>query len=236
MSTTPPEGGAPIPEGHRPGDYVPFKDRDPADPSHIAGQWADQGQAAQASGQQAGRRLTADEQYRAIYGYDAPLRVEYASWLRRVLGYLVDGLFSLAASIPLVVGYVMLMDELDLRTDPVTGETVAGPNSDVSTATLGILVLGSVLVLGFTLWNSVFRQGRTGYSLGKAAVGIRLVKESTGRPMGAGLCFVRQLAHYVDSLVCYLGWLWPLWDPKRQTLGDKIMGTVVVVQPEDRAT
>jgi hypothetical protein len=31
------------------------------------------------------------------------------------------------------------------------------------------------------------------------------------------MCFVRQLAHYVDSLLCYLGWLWPIWDAKRQT-------------------
>ena len=52
--------------------------------------------------------------------------------------------------------------------------------------------------------------------------------------MGAGLCFVRQLAHIVDSLVCYLGWLWPLWDSRRQTLADKIMATVVVVQPQER--
>ena len=66
-------------------------------------------------------------------------------------------------------------------------------------------------------------------------MGIRLVKVSTGQPMGAGLCFVRQLAHYVDSLVCYLGWLWPLWDSRNQTLADKIMNTVVIIQPDDSA-
>lgn len=233
MSTTPPEDGAPVPAGYRPGDYVPFNDRDPANPSAIAGQWADPARQAQQGG---GQKLTAEEQYRAIYGYDAPDRVTYASWGRRVLAYLVDGLFSLAASIPLIVGYVMLMDELDLRTDPISGETVTGPQSDVSSATAGILVLGALIAFGFWLYNTVIRQGRTGYSLGKAALGIRLLRHSTGRPMGAGLCFVRQLAHYVDSLVCYLGWFWPLWDPKRQTLGDKIMGTVVVLQPEDQAT
>jgi hypothetical protein len=53
--------------------------------------------------------------------------------------------------------------------------------------------------------------------------------------MGGGMCFFRQLAHYVDSLACYLGWLWPLWDARHQTLADKIMGTVVVIQPADSA-
>ncbi len=38
------------------------------------------------------------------------------------------------------------------------------------------------------------------------------------------------LAHFLDSLACYVGWLWPLWDPKRQTFADKIMSTVVVEQ------
>ena len=27
---------------------------------------------------------------------------------------------------------------------------------------------------------------------------------------------------------CYFGWLFPLWDAKRQTFADKIIGTVVV--------
>ena len=39
---------------------------------------------------------------------------------------------------------------------------------------------------------------------------------------------MRCLAHFVDSIACYVGWLWPLWDAKKQTFADKIMGTVVV--------
>ena len=76
----------------------------------------------------------------------------------------------------------------------------------------------------------VFRQGRTGWSSGKQALGIRLVAEDSGEPMGAGMCFVRQVVHVVDALACYLGYLWPLWDAKRQTFADKIMSTVVVQQ------
>jgi uncharacterized RDD family membrane protein YckC len=229
MSTPPPEDSAPVPPGYQPGEYVPFNDRDPSNPSSIAGQWADPARAAQ----EGGLKLTAEEQYRAIYGYDAPTRVVYASWGRRVLGYLVDAFFSTVVSIPLIIGYVMLVRGLELRTDPVTGQTVTGPGSEVSDTTVVFLVIGSALVIAFFLWNSVVRQGRTGYTLGKTVVGIRLVKHATGEPLGAGLCFVRQLAHYVDSLVCYLGWFWPLWDAKRQTLADKIMSSVVVVQRQE---
>ena len=50
----------------------------------------------------------------------------------------------------------------------------------------------------------------------------------TGQPIGGGMSFVRQLLHIVDGLPCYIGYLWPLWDDKRQTFSDKIMTTVVV--------
>lgn len=233
MSTPPPEQGPPIPPGYKPGDYIPFADRDPANPSAIAGQWADPARQAQTSTQVAGRKLTEEERYRAIYGYDAPTRVIYASWGRRVLATLVDGLFTLVAGIPFIFGNVMAYDELDFRTDPVTGEVVETPQSDLSDATVGLLLAGVLIVFAFSVYNQVIRQGRTGYTLGKAALGIRLVKASTDRPMGMVMCFVRQLAHYVDSLICYLGWLWPLWDSRNQTIADKIMGTVVVIQNPD---
>ena len=61
---------------------------------------------------------------------------------------------------------------------------------------------------------------------------MKLIGEQTGQPIGAGMSFVRQLAHIVDSLLCYLGYLWPLWDRKRQTFSDKIMSTVVINQPQ----
>ena len=241
MSSTPPaapepdqQAGPPIPPGYKPGDYVPFADRDPSNPSSIAGQWADPARQAQMHGQQAGRALTPQEQYRAIYGYDAPERVEFASWGRRVLGYLVDSFLSAVASIPLFVGYVMFVQDnpdADRRQRrPGRRRHHQRERRHRRDARPRRRHLPGLLHL-----QHVIRQGRTGYSLGKTAVGIRLVKVSTGQPMGAGLCFVRQLAHYVDSLVCYLGWLWPLWDSRNQTLADKIMNTVVVIQPDESA-
>ena len=117
MSTTQAEQGPPIPPGYKPGDYVPFADRDPSNPSSIAGEWADPARQAQMHGQVAGRALTPQEQYRAIYGDDAPERIEFASWGRRVLGYLVDTFLLVVASIPFYLGFLALDDELEYETD-----------------------------------------------------------------------------------------------------------------------
>ena len=50
----------------------------------------------------------------------------------------------------------------------------------------------------------------------------------TGEPLGVWMAFVRDVAHYVDGFVLYLGYLWPLWDGKRQTFSDKLTKSVVV--------
>jgi uncharacterized RDD family membrane protein YckC len=71
-------------------------------------------------------------------------------------------------------------------------------------------------------------NGATGQSPGKRVAGIRLIRESDAGLIGGGLGMVRELLHILDTLALLLGWLWPLWDKKRQTFADKIMGTVVV--------
>jgi hypothetical protein len=54
-----------------------------------------------------------------------------------------------------------------------------------------------------------------------------LVAEATGQPIGTGKAFLRDVCHILDTLACYVGWLFPIWDAKRQTLADKLMTTVV---------
>ena len=49
-----------------------------------------------------------------------------------------------------------------------------------------------------------------------------------GQPIGGGMAFVRDLAHTVDGLICYVGYLMPLWDARRQTVADKMLNTVVL--------
>jgi uncharacterized RDD family membrane protein YckC len=93
---------------------------------------------------------------------------------------------------------------------------------------LGVLVILWLASLGWTIYNRWIQAGKTGQSLGKKVLNIRLVGENTGQPIGAAMAFARDLCHFVDSIICYIGYLFPLWDAKRQTLADKIVHTVVV--------
>ncbi|HXZ64246.1 MAG TPA: RDD family protein [Streptosporangiaceae bacterium] len=82
--------------------------------------------------------------------------------------------------------------------------------------------------LGWTIYNRWYQGGTTGQSLGKKVLNIRLVSEETGQPIGMLMAFVRDICHIVDAIICYVGFLFPLWDAKRQTLADKIVRTVVI--------
>jgi uncharacterized RDD family membrane protein YckC len=86
----------------------------------------------------------------------------------------------------------------------------------------------SLAGLGWTIWNRWIRAGQTGQSVGKSALNTRLIDERTGQPIGGWMAFVRDIVHFVDGIICYVGFLFPLWDSKRQTIADKILHTVVV--------
>lgn len=91
-----------------------------------------------------------------------------------------------------------------------------------------LMLLGVLIALGSGLYL-VFLEGTTGQSIGKRKANIRLISEQTRQPIGFGPAVLRKVCHVVDSAICYVGWFWPLWDDKQQTLADKIVGTVVVV-------
>ncbi len=67
-----------------------------------------------------------------------------------------------------------------------------------------------------------------GQSLGKMAVGIKIVK-TDGTPVGLGTAFLREiLGKLVSAIVIYIGFIWLLFDDKRQGWHDKIASTYVV--------
>ena len=166
-------------------------------------------------------------------GYGAPAPAgAYANWFQRVGAYLIDGLLLLAAAIPMIIGFAII----GATTDPVTYDydsqgnlVTSGSGSGPNPIAWVFVVLGVVLYAVIIIWNRYLKQGKTGYTVGKGVLGIKLIRESDGQPIGAGMAFVRDLCHILDGF-CYIGYLWPLWDAKRQTFADKILSTIVIEQ------
>ncbi|WP_280226704.1 protein kinase domain-containing protein [Nocardia cyriacigeorgica] len=141
--------------------------------------------------------------------------VRFATWAQRVGAALLDGL---PAGLLAGLGFGL-----------ARASSGAHSSGGSSGGGLVVMMLCYAGLIAYVIWNVGFRQGRSGQTWGKTVVGISVVAAQTGRPLGVGRSIGRQLAHFADALPCYLGFLFPLWDAKAQTLADKIAGSVVVV-------
>jgi uncharacterized RDD family membrane protein YckC len=84
---------------------------------------------------------------------------------------------------------------------------------------LGGAGAGLGIVVSFAYYT--YFHGRTGQTPGDAALGIKVLDIETREVIGYQRAFVRCLVSIVSGLVLVLGYLWMLWDARKQTWHDK---------------
>jgi uncharacterized RDD family membrane protein YckC len=156
-----------------------------------------------------------------------PPRADYAEWTTRVRARMIDKAPTYLGLIIFSGGYAILIVQLvvsDTSTSGIEGAAVA------MIIGLGVMVAS----LGWIAYNRWITGGKTGQSVGKRATKIRLVGKETNAPIGARNACIRDLVHILDALTL-VGYLWPLWDEKRQTFADQIMKTIVINEDDQSA-
>ncbi|RAG81724.1 RDD family protein [Streptacidiphilus pinicola] len=139
----------------------------------------------------------------------------YAGWGARVVARIIDSL--IIGLIPYII--VMVAAWPSTTVDPNTGLAVPGSMAGLQ---LGMFLVNVLVLVGIGVM-----KGTMGQSIGQKAVNIRMVREADGQSLPVGSAIVREVAHVLDGICC-VGYLWPLWDAKKQTFADKIMNSVVV--------
>ncbi|MEZ0053430.1 Mce-associated membrane protein [Mycobacterium sp. MAA66] len=134
---------------------------------------------------------------------DASATTELASWRARV------GAFALDLLLVVAVGTVLLL----------TVAQYDGPWWGYAS-----VVAAVVVVVGVNRW---WLAAQTGWTLGRAVFAIRVERADDGADTGLGRLVLRDLAHLLDTLGLFVGWLWPLWDRRRRTFADILCGTEV---------
>ena len=132
---------------------------------------------------------------------------DYASWGRRAVALLLDGL---------IVAVVVF----------VAAIISAATGSDA------LFVLTVILLIGFPIFYYVYFVGNErGQTYGRRALGIQVRSAETGGTVGYGRAFGRYLITQVFGifvLPLLVDYLWPLWDSRNQTLHDKVASTIVI--------
>jgi uncharacterized RDD family membrane protein YckC len=160
--------------------------------------------------------------------------VELASFGPRLGGFLLDGLISALLLVPVAIAVIALLAAGPKQTATCTdrfGDDYPCKLPGVGPILLSILIGLLALVAWVWLYQGVY-GGKRGATPGKRIVGLRLVDASTGQPIGAWKAIGRYLfASFISGQICYLGYLWVLWDRDRQTWHDKVVSSYVVRSP-----
>jgi uncharacterized RDD family membrane protein YckC len=153
--------------------------------------------------------------------------VTCAPWPRRAGAAVIDLLPMLGLAL-LALGLMWLTRIRACDGDTSALDLAAQCGSMVSVAGVVAFVAAWLGVVGYAVWNFGYRQGRGGATLGKSATGLSVVGSESGQPIGFGWALLRLSAQLLNLLSLGLGFLWPLWDSRRQTFADKLVATVCV--------
>ncbi|OGG02571.1 hypothetical protein A2Z33_02160 [Candidatus Gottesmanbacteria bacterium RBG_16_52_11] len=143
---------------------------------------------------------------------------DYAGFTPRFFASMIDGfivavIYGLVSTIP---SFLLSM--------------VTGTSQDPGLALVSAIAGMALWVLGmagvYAYW--IYFTGKSGQTVGKKLLNIRVVDAATGRPPTYTHAFLREVIGKLLSSFLLLGYLWMLWDQRKQTWHDKIAGTVVV--------
>jgi uncharacterized RDD family membrane protein YckC len=151
----------------------------------------------------------------------------YATWGIRLGGYLID--FVIFAVVLVILALVFRHSHsLDVHLMAKKG---ARRRSFSAVPFLITAVL-------YVAYGTILCGSARGQTVGMMAVGVRAVRDQTFEVLGYGRALGRALVEGVFRLLSlftvFLGLIWlldmlfPLWDSKRQTLHDKVAGSVVL--------
>lgn len=141
----------------------------------------------------------------APVGATGPGGRQLAGFGSRFIAFLIDSLIGSVFTLP---GYLLVQSDSG-----------------------GVAFLGGLLTIaGAVVYIVLYcKKVAAGHSWGQQVAKVQVVSTTTGSLLTPMQVFVRQLCKILSSFFCYLGFLWMIWDPKKQTWHDKIVATQVVV-------
>lgn len=161
-------------------------------------------------------------------GYQPPTPAyPYASWISRVFASILDGfVVPLPGVILAIIGAVIAFSGSGSEVTTYDDGSVSAEGGNP--VGVIVMVVGILAIFLIEVWNLVFRQGNTGQTLGKKWLGISVIRESDGVPLGPVMALLRWIMMAILGGACFLNYLWPLWDSKHQCWHDMVVRSVVV--------
>ena len=147
----------------------------------------------------------------------------YAGFWPRFGAYFIDGIVA-----GIIVKISMTVTMLPMTYYLSQGYMSGNPQLGAIPPSLPMaLFLGISLSVALQALYYILMWGYRGATLGKMALKIKIVS-TDGSPISYGAAFLRYIGTIISGIPFSLGYLWMLWDDKKQTWHDKIASTCVV--------
>lgn len=155
----------------------------------------------------------------------------FALWGDRALAALIDGALVMAGIIVLYI-IILVIGGVGSAALGAISDDAAGFGMSATCCVFIVLPPVAAFIVG--LYNKVYLISQRGFSIGQGVMGLKVVM-GDGGPVQMSTAVLRLLVQMGLGVVPILGMvlavvnlLWPLWDPQKQTLHDKAVGTFVV--------
>jgi uncharacterized RDD family membrane protein YckC len=158
-------------------------------------------------------------------GYAAPVasggQTTYGGFWIRVVARLLDGL---VVGIPFAILFGII----------AVAFGASANSSNQGTQQAGTAIFGGAFVLLYLIaivvsvvyW--IYFWGSSGQTIGMRVLRLRVVDADNGAPIGYGRAAIRFLMSIINSLACYIGWIWVAFDARKQGWHDKVANSVVI--------
>jgi len=154
--------------------------------------------------------------------------VRFAGHGARLGAYILDAiLVGIVTSVLLMIIMIPLFSSLWGIAITSDGE-ISGVDTGAMAASVGLLILGGLVISVFGLLYFPFFWTRGGATPGMKVAGIRVVNDRDGSPIGWGTALLRLVGWWVSAAVFYIGFAWILVDSRRRGWHDLIAGTCVI--------
>lgn len=153
-----------------------------------------------------------------------PSPMTYAGFWRRLGAYLIDGI---VVGIIMKISTSVMMIPLSRYFSSIYMSNNPQQLEGMAPSLMIILVTSMLVGMSLQALYFILMWGYKGATLGKMALKIKIVTTG-GSDISYGSAFLRYIGTIISGIPLCLGYLWMLWDDKKQTWHDKIASTCVI--------